>query len=88
MLLVCYVLLYVVALCVKMRYVILCIKRLLTDWLGPCNGRMSVHLSACLSRRSTAAAAAAAGGFAAKRHAYTLNRPDLRPDVGDKTKKK
>ena len=31
--LVCYVLLYVVALCVKMRYVILCIKRLLIDWL-------------------------------------------------------
>ena len=29
MLLVCYVLLYVVAQCVKMRYVILCIKRLL-----------------------------------------------------------
>jgi len=29
MLLVCYVLLYVVALCVKMRCVILCIKRLL-----------------------------------------------------------
>jgi len=28
MLLVCYVLLYVVALCVKMRYAILCIKRL------------------------------------------------------------
>ena len=34
MLLVCYVLLYVVAFCVKMRYVILCIKRLLIDWLG------------------------------------------------------
>ena len=33
MLLVCYVLLYVVALCVKMRCVILCIKRLLIDWL-------------------------------------------------------
>jgi len=33
MLLICYVLLYVVALCVKMRYVILCIKRLLIDWL-------------------------------------------------------
>jgi len=33
MLLVRYVLLYVVALCVKMRYVILCIKRLFTDWL-------------------------------------------------------
>ena len=32
MLLVCYVLLYVVALCVKMRYVILSIKRLLIDW--------------------------------------------------------
>ena len=31
MLLVCYVLLYVVALCVKMRYVILSIKRLLID---------------------------------------------------------
>ena len=30
MLLVCYVLLYVVALCVKMRYVILSIKRLLS----------------------------------------------------------
>jgi len=27
----CFTLLYVVALCVKMRYVILCIKRLLTD---------------------------------------------------------
>jgi len=34
MLLVCYVLLYVVALCVKMRYVILCIKRLLMDHIG------------------------------------------------------
>jgi len=33
MLLVCYVLLYAVASCVKMRYVILCIKRLLIDWL-------------------------------------------------------
>ena len=33
MLLVCYVLLYVVALCVKMRYVILSIKRLLIDSL-------------------------------------------------------
>ena len=32
MLLVCYVLLYVVALCVKMRYVILSVKRLLIDW--------------------------------------------------------
>jgi len=31
MLLVCYVLQYVVALCVKMRYVILCINRLLID---------------------------------------------------------
>jgi len=31
MLLVCYVLLYVVTLCVKMRYVILSIKRLLID---------------------------------------------------------
>ena len=29
----CFTLLYVVALCVKMRYVILCIKRLLIDWL-------------------------------------------------------
>jgi len=28
----CFTLLYVVALCVKMRYVILCIKRLLIDW--------------------------------------------------------
>jgi len=27
----CFTLLYVVALCVKMRYVILCIKRLLID---------------------------------------------------------
>jgi len=33
MLLVCYVLLYVVALCAKMRYAILCIKQLLIDWL-------------------------------------------------------
>jgi len=35
MLPVCYVLLYCmfVALCVKMRYVILCIKQLLIDWL-------------------------------------------------------
>jgi len=33
MLLVCYALLYVVALCVKMRYVILSITRLLTDSL-------------------------------------------------------
>jgi len=33
MLLLCYVLLYVVALCVKMRYVILSIKRLLIDCL-------------------------------------------------------
>ena len=32
-LLVCYVLLYVVALCAKMRHVILSIKRLLIDWL-------------------------------------------------------
>ena len=31
MLLICYVLLYVVALCVKMRHVILSIKRLLID---------------------------------------------------------
>jgi len=29
----CFTLLYDVALCVKMRYVILCIKRLLIDWL-------------------------------------------------------
>jgi len=29
----CFTLLYVVALCVKMHYVILCIKRLLIDWL-------------------------------------------------------
>ena len=34
MLLVCYVLLYAVALCVKMRYVILSIKRLLLTSVG------------------------------------------------------
>jgi len=34
MLLVCYVLLYAVALCVKMRYVILSIKRLLLTSIG------------------------------------------------------
>jgi len=41
MLLVCYVLLYVVALCVKMRCVILCIKRLLID----CKKSSSICLS-------------------------------------------
>jgi len=30
----CFTVAYVVALCVKMRYVILCIKRLLIDWLS------------------------------------------------------
>jgi len=58
MLLVCYVLLYVAALCVKMRHVILSIKRLLidaTNLLGdaevlefesePAGGRQSYHIS-------------------------------------------
>ena len=44
MLLVCYVLLYVVALCVKMRYVILCIKRLLIDWSWWGAGRRGIDL--------------------------------------------
>jgi len=48
--LVCYVLLYVVALCVKMRYVIVCIKRLLIDWLIDCLLQHGIVLACmCLS---------------------------------------
>ena len=41
----CFTLLYVVALCIKMRYVILCIKRLLIDWLIVVKSRLMDHLT-------------------------------------------
>jgi len=45
MLLICYVLLYVVVLCVKMRYVILSIKRLLSWVIGQYTGRLQPRIT-------------------------------------------